>query len=227
MADIRGAIFDLDGVIVDTAKYHYRAWKRLADELGFVFTEKDNERLKGVSRMRSLEILLEVGHRSFTEEQKRILAEKKNGWYVEYIQTIDESEILPGAKEYLLHLKRKGIKIALGSASKNASMILDNLKITDLFDAIVDGNSVTKAKPDPEVFLLAASLIGMAPENCVVFEDAAAGIEAASRACMASIGIGDKSALSKADRVISGFDELLLEIQNKLDTQAAPMSVAP
>lgn len=212
MADIRGAIFDLDGVIVDTAKYHYLAWKRLASELGFEFTEKDNERLKGVSRMRSLEILLEVGNREFDEEQKLKLAEKKNTWYIEYISKIDESELLKGAQEYLLYLKKKGIKIALGSASKNAPLILKNLGIEGLFDAVVDGNQVTKVKPDPEVFLLGASMLGLAPENCVVFEDAEAGIEAASRAGMASIGVGKPEILYKADRVISGFEELLSEI---------------
>jgi beta-phosphoglucomutase len=207
--NIKGAIFDLDGVIVDTAKYHYMAWRRLARELGFEFTEKDNERLKGVSRMRSLEILLEAGNISAGEEEKLALAAKKNGWYVEFIKKMDETEILPGAREYLTQLRRKGTKIALGSASKNAPIILNNLKITDLFDAVIDGNKVSKAKPDPEVFLLGAKEIHLNPADCVVFEDAAAGIAAAKQAGMKAIGIGERETLKEADRVIGGLYELL------------------
>jgi beta-phosphoglucomutase len=207
--DIKGALFDLDGVIVDTAKYHYLAWKRLAEELGFEFTEAHNERLKGVSRMRSLEILLEVGGISCSEEEKLAMAEKKNNWYVEYIKKMDESEILKGAREYLLKLREEGIRIALGSASKNAPMILQNLGITDLFDAIIDGNKVSKAKPDPEVFLLGAKELGLVPADCVVYEDAEAGIEAAKRAGMGTVGIGKKDILKEADMVVSGLCELL------------------
>lgn len=203
----KAALFDLDGVIVDTAKYHYLAWKRLANELGFDFTEKDNERLKGVSRMRSLEILLEVGGLNFNEEEKLKLAEKKNNWYVEYITKMDESEILPGAKECLIKLREKGIKTSLCSASKNAQLILNNLKIKDLFDAIVDGTKTSKAKPDPEVFLLGAKELLVSPEDCVVFEDAEAGIEAAKSAKMFAVGIGDEKILSKADIVIKGLYE--------------------
>lgn len=165
--DFKGAIFDLDGVIVDTAKYHYLAWKRLARELGFEFSEVHNERLKGVSRIRSLEILLEVGNLQFSEEEKTALAERKNQWYLEYITQMDESEILPGAKEYLTKLKQNGIKIALGSASKNAVLIIKNLNIIELFDVIVDGNRVAKAKPDPEVFLLGAKDLNIPPEDCI------------------------------------------------------------
>jgi beta-phosphoglucomutase len=150
--DIKGAIFDLDGVIVDTAKYHYKAWKRLANELGFEFTENDNERLKGVSRFESLELLLEIGGLKFSQELKQAVAKVKNDWYVEYISKIDESELLKGAKEYMVSLRKKGIKIALGSASKNSKIILDNLRIENLFDAIIDGNKITKSKPDPEIF---------------------------------------------------------------------------
>lgn len=170
MQQLQLAIFDLDGVICDTAKYHYLAWKRLAQELGFDFTEKDNERLKGVSRMRSLEILLEVGGLEKTEEEKAKLAEKKNTWYVEYILQMDSSELLPGVLDFLEELKENEVKLALGSASKNARTILQRLGITPLFDAIVDGNLVTKAKPDPEVFTLGAELLGIPPENAVVFE---------------------------------------------------------
>jgi len=205
----KGALFDLDGVIVDTAKYHYLAWKRLAEELGFEFTEEHNEKLKGVSRMRSLEILLEIGGLSSTDVEKLAMAEKKNNWYVEYIKIMDKSEILKGAREYLLKLRKEGIKIALGSASKNAPMILQNLEITELFDAIIDGNKVSKAKPDPEVFLLGAKELGLEPADCIVYEDAEAGIEAARRAGMGTIGIGKKDILKEADMVVSGLYELL------------------
>jgi beta-phosphoglucomutase len=205
----KGALFDLDGVIVDTAKYHFIAWNRLAQELGFTFTETDNERLKGVSRVHSLEILLEIGGVSFSEEKKLLLAELKNKWYVEYIQQMDESEILPGAKEYLIQLRNNGIRIALGSASKNAMMILDNLKISALFDAIVDGTTTSKAKPDPEVFLLGAEKIGLLPAECIVFEDAAAGVEAGKRAGMRVVGIGKADVLNQADFVITGLHELV------------------
>ncbi|WP_313561323.1 beta-phosphoglucomutase [Ruminiclostridium cellobioparum] len=209
MNNIKGALFDLDGVIVDTAKYHYLAWKRLAGELGFEFTEEHNERLKGVSRMRSLEILLEVGGISCTPEEKLAMAEKKNNWYVEYIKKMDESEILKGAREYLLKLKGEGVKIALGSASKNAPMILENLGITNLFDAVIDGNKVSKAKPDPEVFLLGAKELGLKAADCIVYEDAEAGIEAARRAGMGTVGIGSRDILKEADMVVNGLYELL------------------
>lgn len=207
--NIKGAIFDLDGVIVDTAKYHYLAWSRLAKELGFEFTLQDNERLKGVSRVRSLEILLEIGDKNLSEAEKSIMAEEKNNWYVDYIKKMDESELLRGAKEYILKLKNQGVKIALGSASKNAPMILENLKIVELFNAVVDGNKVSKAKPDPEVFILGASELGVDPTDCVVFEDAEAGVEAAKRAGMKVVGIGEKEILKDADFVITGLYELL------------------
>lgn len=214
MNNIKGAIFDLDGVIVDTAKYHYLAWKRLAGELGFEFTEKDNERLKGVSRIRSLEILLEVGGRNPTDVEKQSMAERKNNWYVEYIKKMDESELLKGAREYILMLRKEGVKTSLGSASKNAPVILENLKIKDLFDAVIDGNRVSKAKPDPEVFLLGARELGLRPEDCVVFEDAEAGVEAAKRAGMKVVGIGKKELLQDADYVIDGLYEL---VKGKVD----------
>lgn len=207
--NIKGALFDLDGVIVDTARYHYLAWKRLAEELGFEFTEEHNERLKGVSRMRSLEILLEVGGINSSEEEKLAMAERKNSWYVEYIEKMDKTEILRGAREYLQKLKSQGVKIALGSASKNAPMILENLGITGLFDAIIDGNKVSKAKPDPEVFLLGAKELGLAAADCIVYEDAEAGIEAARRAGMGTVGIGRRDILKEADMVVNGLYELL------------------
>lgn len=206
---MRAGIFDLDGVIVDTAKYHFLAWKRLAGELGFDFTPADNERLKGVSRMRSLEILLEIGGLSRDEEERRVLAERKNGWYVQYIHAMDETEILPGAASYVRSLRTRGIKTAVASASKNAPLILERLGVAPLFDAVVDGTSVSRTKPDPEVFLLAASALGIPPAHCVVFEDAQAGIEAARSAGMSVIGIGRPEDLHGADMVVPGLMDLL------------------
>ena len=206
MKKIEALIFDLDGVIVDTAKYHYWAWKELADALGFNFTKEHNERLKGVSRMRSLDILLEIGRINLPEKEKLALAGKKNQRYVEMIQKMQPDEILPGALDFLKSAKAKGYKTALGSASKNAMLILNRLKISDLFDEIIDGTKVSKAKPDPEVFLAGAKALNVLPERCVVFEDAAAGIEAAHRGNMFCIGIGTKENLPDADVLISGFE---------------------
>jgi len=208
--EMRAAIFDLDGVIVDTAKYHFLAWKRLARELGFDFTESDNERLKGVSRIRSLEILLEIGGMTLDDETKSQLAVCKNNWYVEYISHMDASEVLPGAADYLRYIHSRGIGIALGSASRNAPLILERLGIEALFDVIVDGNKVSKAKPDPEVFLRAAAELNIPPAGCIVFEDAEAGIEAALRAGMGVIGVGKPSILYKADAVIAGLHQLVI-----------------
>ncbi len=208
---VKACLFDLDGVIVDTAKYHYLAWKRLANELGFDFTEQDNERLKGVSRVRSLEILLEIGGLSLDEATKEQLAAKKNVWYVESISTMDEREILPGVKSFFAAIRAAGIKTALGSASKNAMMILKNVGMVQSFDAIVDGNHTSQAKPDPEVFLLGAKALGLNPEDCVVFEDAESGIEAATRAGMRSVGMGSSEHLGQATIVISAMTEMSLE----------------
>lgn len=212
MSIIKGCIFDLDGVIVDTAKYHYLAWKRLAAELGFDFSEKDNERLKGVSRMASLEILLEIGGLTLDEEVKTALAAKKNQWYVDYIAVMNEEEVLPGAKQFIENARAAGLKVALGSASKNALTILNRLKLAECFDAVIDGNKVSKAKPDPEVFLLAAQELGLRPQNCAVFEDAKAGVEAAKRAGMRCIGVGTSPELSGADMIIPGFLNVGLDI---------------
>lgn len=210
MKEVKGTIFDLDGVIVDTAKYHYLAWKRLAnEELGFDFTEEQNEMLKGVSRVRSLEILLELSGQTRTKEEQEALCAKKNDWYVDSIKTIDESEILKGAKDYLIQLRSKGVLISLGSASKNAVPILEGLGIIGLFDAIIDGNKVSKAKPDPEVFLKGAEALGLDPKDCVVFEDSAAGIEAAKAGGMYAVGIGTPEALPLADEHVAGLFELL------------------
>lgn len=202
MNNVQACIFDLDGVIVDTAKYHYLAWKRLAKELGFDFTIEDNERLKGVSRMDSLNILLSIGGIELPLEEKEALANKKNLWYVDYISKLAEDEILPGVLDFFQILKENNIKIALGSASKNSMLILKNLNLVEYFDAIVDGNKVSKAKPDPEVFLRAAEELSINPEHCVVFEDAEAGIEAALNAGMKTIGIGTPVSLAKANKCV-------------------------
>lgn len=211
MTKIKACIFDLDGVIVDTAKYHYLAWKRLAEGLGFDFTKDDNERLKGISRMDSLEILLQIGGLTLDAGEKLKLAEKKNGWYVEYVAKMTKEEILPGTKEFLEHLRQEGIKIALGSASKNSMMILSNIGLVKHFDAMVDGNKITHAKPSPEVFLLGAKELSVDPSECVVFEDAQAGIEAAINAGMYSVGIGDSKILNKANIVVSDLKEMTLD----------------
>lgn len=205
MGKISACIFDLDGVVVDTAKYHYIAWKSLANELGFDFTEEDNERLKGVSRMTSLDILLEIGGIELDEKTKLELAEKKNNNYLEYILKMTPEEILPGVKDFFNELKVQGIKIALGSASKNAMTILKQLELTAYFDAVVDGTHVSNAKPDPEVFLKGAELLNVSPSECIVFEDAEAGVEAAINGNMKCVGIGSPEVLGKANMVIPGF----------------------
>lgn len=214
---IKACIFDLDGVIVDTAKYHYLAWKRLANELGFFFSEEHNERLKGVSRMDSLEILLSVGKiTDKTPEEKEMLASKKNAWYVEYISHITPEEILPGAIELIDFLKSKGIKIALGSASKNARAILKGINLEHVFDSIVDGTRISKAKPDPQVFTTGADDLGVKYSECIVFEDAEAGIEAAIRAGMRCVGIGSPVQLGKANIVVPSLDMLRFETLFKI-----------
>lgn len=209
-------IFDLDGVIVDTAKYHYLAWKKLANQLGFDFTHEQNELLKGVSRAKSLEILLEIGNITLSDSEKKQFMHQKNEEYLSYIQKMDDSEILPNIKSLLHHLKKQGISIALGSASKNAQLILNTLQITSCFDVIVDGNEVTTAKPDPEVFLLAAKLLNKNPDECIVVEDAAAGIEAAIAANMLCIGIGNKEILKEAHFVLENTSMLTNEFMDKL-----------
>jgi beta-phosphoglucomutase len=214
--EIKGCIFDLDGVIVDTAKYHFLAWKRLADQLEINFTEQDNERLKGVSRLDSLEIILEIGKRKMNRELKEKYACLKNKWYVDYISRMTPDEILPGSVEFINELKGSGIKTALGSASKNTPLILKRLRMEKLFDAIADGNMVSRAKPDPEVFLVAAGMIDVKPFHCVVFEDAVAGVEAAINAGMTCVGVGSQKVLAKAHYIISGLHEMNLKKLNEI-----------
>jgi beta-phosphoglucomutase len=209
-------IFDLDGVIVDTAKYHFLAWKELAESLGFDFTEEQNELLKGVSRVRSLEILLDIGQVKLSQEEKDKYLHEKNEQYLKYIAKMDTSEILPGIAELLQYLKDENIPFALGSASKNARLILENLKLLESFDAIVDGNDVSTAKPDPEVFLIAAERLGKDPEDCVVIEDAAAGIKAANAAGMVSVAIGDPKVLKGANHNLKSTEELTVDLARQL-----------
>jgi len=206
-----GVIFDLDGVIVDTAKYHFLAWKRLAEALDIEFTKEDNERLKGVSRVACMEIILELGNREMTDEKKVELTTRKNEWYLEYVNQMDESEILPGSMEMIGTLKNMGVKISIGSASKNAKTILEKVGLLDQFDFISDGTIVTKAKPDPEVFTIAADEMGVKYDKCIVFEDSEAGIEAAQRVDMLAIGIGSKENLPASDMIYSGLDAVNIE----------------
>lgn len=207
---LHACIFDLDGVLVDTALYHFKAWKRLANELGFDFTHDQNEQLKGISRMDSLEKILEWGNIQVSEETKLELADKKNTWYVEMISSMSTNEVLPGARKLLDTIRESGLKCALGSASRNSSLILDRTSLRSYFDVIVDGNSVSSSKPDPEVFLKGASLLGVNPINCVVFEDGIAGLMAANSAGMKVIGIGRVDVLSMADLVVDGLDQIEL-----------------
>jgi beta-phosphoglucomutase len=206
MPTVQACLFDLDGVIVDTAKYHYLAWRKLANQLGFDLTLEENELLKGISRMESLDIVLEIGGVKLNEEEKLKLAAEKNVQYLELCKQITPDDALPGVKGFLNELKADSIKIGLGSASKNARTILTNLDMLSYFETIVDGNRVTKGKPDPQVFLMGAEDLGIAPEHCVVFEDAVAGIQSAKAAGMIGIGVGQKSVLTQADIVIPGFE---------------------
>ncbi len=204
----KGFIFDLDGVIVDTAKYHFLAWKKLAKSLDIDFTEEENEQLKGVSRVRSLEKILSWGNKTISEEKFTELMAKKNDDYLSHISKMDENEILPDVPRILNLLKENKQLISLGSASKNARTILERVHLKDNFNAIVDGNDVSKAKPDPEVFLIAAELLHTKPEDCIVFEDSVAGVEAANIANMISIGIGSEEVLAHADYVFKDFTEI-------------------
>lgn len=215
---MKAFIFDLDGVIVDTAKYHFLAWKKLANSIGVDFTHEENEQLKGVSRVKSLEKILAWGKKSISEEEFTELMSLKNEDYLRYISTMNEQDILPGVSEVLNYLIDKDIPIALGSASKNARSILQKVKLLEVFNAIVDGNNVSKAKPNPEVFTKGASLLKVESANCVVFEDSLAGIKAANLAGMTSIGIGDKNILHEADYVFKDFTEITPSfIQNLLE----------
>lgn len=201
-------IFDLDGVIVDTAKYHYLAWQKIANQLGIEFTPEHNEELKGVSRVRSLELILQLGKIEASQKDKDKWLTQKNEDYLSYLVDMDDSELLAGVLPVLRYLKERKQLIALGSASKNARPILEKTGIIHYFDAIVDGNDVSNAKPDPEVFLRAAELLNTAPENAIVFEDSVAGIQAANIANMTSVGIGEAKILHEADYIFPDFTHI-------------------
>lgn len=212
----KGFIFDLDGVIVDTAKYHFLAWKNLANSLGIDFTKEQNEQLKGVSRINSLEKILNWGNKTVSADEFQKLLVRKNEEYLEYITKMDESEILPDTEKILDFLIQNNQGIALGSASKNAVPILEKINLLSKFECIVDGNSVIKGKPNPEVFLKAADGLQVPPTECIVFEDSIAGIQAANAADMISIGIGEQNVLHEADYVFKDFTGLSVEFLKSL-----------
>jgi beta-phosphoglucomutase len=207
---IKGFLFDLDGVIVETAIFHYQAWRKMANDLGFDISEEFNEGLKGVSRMDSLDLILEHGNVVLTEEEKLELAAKKNEHYLTLVSKMTADDILPGVREFFAQIKQTDIKIALGSVSKNAKMILEGVGLINDFDSIIDGTKISKGKPDPEVFLKGAAELGLLPEECLVFEDAVAGVEAGKNAGMKVVGIGHAEVLTKADIVFKGFENLNL-----------------
>lgn len=208
---IKACIFDLDGVIVDTAVYHYKAWRRLANQLGFDFTEAQNEELKGISRIESLKIILNWGGVNLSASEMDDLATLKNTWYVEMITKMTPNEILPGVKEFLQSVRENNYLTALGSASKNSETILKQIGLIAMFDVLVDGNKVTKSKPDPAVFLVGAQELNVAPEDCVVFEDAIAGVQAAKAGNMKAVGIGKADVLGMADLVVGGLNEMTID----------------
>jgi beta-phosphoglucomutase len=207
---IKACIFDLDGVIVDTAHYHFLAWKRLAGELGFELTPIDNERLKGVSRMRSLDIVLELGGVQASEKEREAMANKKNLWFQDYVEQMIPDEIFPGVKQLISQLKSFGLKVGLASSSKNAKTVIKLLHIENEFDAIVDGTMVIHSKPHPEIFLLTAQRLGISPDLCLVFEDAEAGVEAALAAGMKCVGVGNYQQLKQAHKVVAKTGEFQL-----------------
>lgn len=205
----KGIIFDLDGVIVFTDKFHYLAWKAVSDELGIYFDEKINNRLRGVSRMDSLEIILEGGKREYSENEKIEIAEKKNEIYKGYLSKMTPSDVSDEVRKTLTELKKRGYLLAIGSSSKNTKYILERVALSDFFDAVSDGTNIKKSKPDPEVFLKAAEFIKLSPCECAVVEDAFAGIDAAKSGGMTAVAIGDAASYEKADIVLGTFSDLL------------------
>lgn len=201
----QAVIFDLDGVIVDTATYHYQGWKMLADELGVPFDEQANEKLRGVPRRESLLALL--GYNP-GEDKIKTYTDKKNDFYLEKVKTLQPSDTLPGAKELIQALKSSGFKVALASSSKNARLVLDLIQMTEMFDAIVDGTEISKGKPDPELFVKAAQLLGVSADQSLVVEDAESGVAAAKAAGMAAIGVGNQTALAQANLVVTSLEEV-------------------
>lgn len=205
---MKAVIFDLDGVIVHTDKFHYLAWKELADELGIYFDETINNRCRGVSRMESLEIVLERSPTKYSAEQKLAFAEKKNGVYRRFLSTMTERDVSDEVRQTLAELKRNGVLIAIGSSSKNTRLILQNVGLIEEFDAISDGNNITHSKPHPEVFLKAASMLNVSPSDCAIAEDAVSGVEAGKAAGMTTIAIGDAAVEKAADYNIQRFSQI-------------------
>jgi beta-phosphoglucomutase len=207
----KAVIFDLDGVITDTAHYHFLAWKRLADSVGAPFDAAFNEQLKGVDRMGSLELILARAPRTYTPAEKRALADAKNGHYQELIATMTPDDLLPGALRALADVRAAGLKIGLASVSRNAFTVLDRLGIRDRFDDVVDAATVVNGKPDPEIFLTAAAHLGVAPADCLGVEDAAAGVASIKDAGMVAVGVGNPEVLHRADRVIPSMEAFRLD----------------
>lgn len=211
--DIKAVIFDLDGVLVTTDELHFAAWKALAEELGIKgFTKADNARQRGVSRMASLEVVLEKTDRKFSDEEKAELAEKKNDMYVKSLSKLSRADVLPGVFRFIEYIKSKGIKAAVGSASKNTPLILEKTELADKFDAVSCGLDTTRSKPDPEVFLIAAEKLGIEPKDCVVVEDSDAGVEAAKAGGMYAIAVGAAETNPKADVAVKSIDSLMKAI---------------
>lgn len=202
-------IFDLDGVLCFTDKYHFRAWKALADRLGIPFDENVSDRLRGVSRMASLEIILSLGSASYSEEEKAAFAEEKNELYRTFLKGMTPSDITQEVRSTLDELRRRGYRLAIGSSSKNTPLILERTDMAKYFDAVSDGNNITHSKPDPEVFLKAAEFLGLRPEECYVVEDAEAGIDAGSAGGFTTVGIGPAAHYAKTDMPIRTFADIL------------------
>ncbi len=206
---MKAYIFDLDGVLVFTDKYHFKAWKMIADKLGIDFDEEKNNRLRGVSRMESLDIILEGCTKNFSSEEKEDLATQKNEYYKQLLENMTPKDVSDDVRSTLKELKDRGHKLAIGSSSKNTKFILNKVDLMDYFDAISDGTNISRSKPDPEVFEKAAEFLGEEPKNCIVVEDAYAGVDAGKAAGMAVVGIGDAASYDKADYSIKEFNELL------------------
>ena len=208
---LQACLFDLDGVIVDTAQYHFTAWQRLADELGVPFDHADNDQLKGVSRVDSLEYILRKGNLELDNDTKVRLMDRKNAWYLAQVESMETEELFPGVVDFIDELRAAGVGVALGSSSKNAPLILDRCRIADRFDTVIDGNSITFSKPDPEVFLKGAEALGSTPAHTVVFEDAVSGVQAALNGGFRVVGLGDAETLGQADFILDGFEGFTME----------------
>lgn len=207
--DLKGIVFDLDGVLVHTDEFHYQAWKQMADRLGIPFDREVNNRLRGVSRMASLEIILEKADRPFSNEEKLALTEEKNAAYRKLLETMSPEDVSPEVVETLAELKKRGLRLAIGSSSKNARFILRQTGLDVWLDAISDGNNITRSKPDPQVFLMAAEMLCLPPAQCAVVEDAYAGIDAALAGGFLAVGIGDAAGYDRTDKPLTTFSDLL------------------